>query len=310
MLNVKAVLLLFAIVSLSISSSPATNAEDRVAIDRVVDEMWVAWNQHQPAAIVKDYTPDHDHISVFGGWHQGKDDLLKTYERNFAPGGLWEHGPPTLGAGVIKLRFIRPHVAVAIVGAKDPADPGGMMSTWLFQKQKDRWVVPHFHNTMSFDPFSPPSPSKKQMGRPVVVGEHTKVAEDSVRQVVEAFWAAWDQHDARRMVKDFSEDHDHLNVFAGFSEWMRRKDHAYLVYRRAHGSGGLFHNSSVQSVVIEKLRFVQPDVAVAIVETTWKDNNRSRSTSILSQESQGWVLTNMQITAEADASKYPAPGAN
>jgi uncharacterized protein (TIGR02246 family) len=304
------VLSLFATVSLNIAYCASTEAEDRAAIQRVVDDMWVAWNQHHPAAIVKDYTPDHDHISVFGGWHQGKADLLKTYERNFAPGGVFDHAPPTLGAGVIKLRLIRPEVGVAIVGAKDPADPGGMMSTWVFQKQNGRWVVPHFHNTMTFDPLSPPSPAKRQSGPPVVSGERAKADENAVRQVIAAFWAAWNRHDALGIVKDFSEDHDHMNVFAGFSEWMRRRDHAYLAYQRAHGPGGLFRESSVQSAVIEKLRFMKPDVVVAIVETTWKDNNRSRSTCVLSREPQGWVITNMQITAETDASKYPVPKQN
>jgi hypothetical protein len=69
----------------------------------------------------------------------------------------------------------------------------------------------------------------------------------------------------------------------------------------------VFGQSQVKNATLEKLRFLRPDVVVAIVETTWHDNNRSRSTWVLSKEAGRWLVRSFQITAQMDLSKMPPP---
>jgi uncharacterized protein (TIGR02246 family) len=296
-------------------SPSAVHSDDR-AVRRIVSDLWQAWNTHQPKLIVKDFSADHDHVNVFGGWHEDTASLLAMYERNFAPGGQWDKSGPFIGAGVLNLRFVRPDVAVAIVGAVERAHPGAMTSTWVFNKQDGRWAVTNFHNTADLDPLGLPSRQAAPRARATtVMGVRSAEGEGAVQKVIADFWTAWNQHDAKALVRDFSDDHQHINVFAGFCHWIQRQgvfadqpaDLIQMVYARAHRSDGVFGQSQVKNATLEKLRFLRPDVVVAIVETTWHDNNRSRSTWVLSKEAGRWLVRSFQITAQMDLSKMPPP---
>lgn len=127
----------------------AAGVEDEQMIRKVVSDLYEAWNKHDAAAIVKDFTADHDHINTFGGWAKSKEQIQQAYVRGHAPGG------PLTRSGekkhvVEKIKFLRPDVAVAIVHTTSTRNRD--VSTWVLTKESNRWLVANFHNTTETTP--------------------------------------------------------------------------------------------------------------------------------------------------------------
>ena len=119
--------------------------EDETAIRQVVADYAEAWNRHDPAGKVKDYSDDLDHVSVRGRWQQSRAELEQTYIDYHAT--IWKD--VTYHPVVEKVRFLRPDVAVVIVRGAfrsgDAADTG--RATWVMTKEGDRWLCRAFHQT-------------------------------------------------------------------------------------------------------------------------------------------------------------------
>jgi uncharacterized protein (TIGR02246 family) len=122
--------------------------DDAAAIRKIINDKMLAWNRHDAAGISKDYSEDHDHISVFGGWAKSRSQILQVHTRGHAPGGVFS---TTEGSATLeKLRFVRPDVAIATVRiewSEHGKPTGSNRSTWVLSKDKARWQVVHFHNT-------------------------------------------------------------------------------------------------------------------------------------------------------------------
>ena|SRR5215210_3237386 len=120
-------------------------AEAEAAIRQVVDDYADAWNRHDPAAKVKHFSEDLDHVSVRGRWQQGRAELEQTYRDYHAT--IWKD--VTYHPVVEKVRFLRPDVAVVIVqgtfrsaGAADTA-----RATWIMTEEGGQWLCRAFHQT-------------------------------------------------------------------------------------------------------------------------------------------------------------------
>ncbi len=120
-------------------------AEDEAAIRRVVAEFADAWNRHDPAALVRDFSEDLDHVSVRGRWQQDRAELEQTYTSNHA--GIWKD--VAYHPVVEKIRFLRPDVAVAIVQGtfRSASATDTARATWIMSKEDGRWLCRAFHQT-------------------------------------------------------------------------------------------------------------------------------------------------------------------
>lgn len=129
-------------------------ADDVTAIEQVVADFAAAWDQHDPALLVRDFSEDLDHVSVRGRWQQRRADLARTYVENHA--GIWR--AVTYEPRVERIRFLRPDVAVVVVRGTfrsvEAADTA--RATWVMTKEDGRWLCRAFHQTYLQDvPIAP-----------------------------------------------------------------------------------------------------------------------------------------------------------
>jgi uncharacterized protein (TIGR02246 family) len=123
-------------------------------------------------------------------------------------------------------------------------------------------------------------------------------------QAIKTFFAnadiAWNNHDARQLTnpENATADADFINVYGGWAKGMEP-----FVAIMTKLQAGPFHDIHRQTIV-EKIRFVRPDVAVVI--TTIVDRHgdgptaSTRGTFVLSKEEGRWLLNffqNTQVTA-------------
>ena len=127
---------------------------------------------------------------------------------------------------------------------------------------------------------------------------------DAIRRVVAEFGEAWNRHDAAALVRDFAEDLDHVSVRG---RWQRSRAELEQTYIANHA--GIWNDVTYHPVV-EAIRFLRPDVAVAIVHGTFRSSgaeDTARATWILSKEGERWRCRTFHQTYLQDVAIAPRP---
>jgi uncharacterized protein (TIGR02246 family) len=117
----------------------------------------------------------------------------------------------------------------------------------------------------------------------ILFGQSPKPKEDAaIREVVTRFYDAWNAHDADKMVSVYDDSIDHVNAFA---EWHTGRQTMKEELIKFHAGPG---KDSYKTITIEKIKFIKPDVAMAIVRQISKVGNLGMY--ILSRESNKWLI--------------------
>ncbi len=126
------------------------------AINDVLRRLTEAWNAGDATAYADLFTEDADYVTFFGMNFPGRATIESSHRALFE-GPL--RGSKLTGAeGSAKIRFIRPDVAIAIVGGGsslegDTTDPGRESTvTFVLVEDGDGWRIASFHNTRVSDP--------------------------------------------------------------------------------------------------------------------------------------------------------------
>jgi len=155
----RTLLLLLALIGVVLGQSLTCDAQsygsskDEKAIKKVIDGTTDAFNRHDARAFTSFYTADAELVTVRGERMKGAADIEKGLTAIFATRAK----AVTLTTLDISVRFIRPEVAVAHVtnelsglispqGAQLPAHRE--LSIRVLVKQRGRWFVTAFHNTI------------------------------------------------------------------------------------------------------------------------------------------------------------------
>lgn len=104
----------------------------------------------------------------------------------------------------------------------------------------------------------------------------------AVREVVTRFYDGWNAHDADKMVSVYDDSVDHVNAFA---EWHTGRQTMKEELIKFHAGPG---KDSYKTITIEKVKFIKPDVAMAIVRQISKVGNLGMY--ILSKEKGKWLV--------------------
>lgn len=93
--------------------------------------------------------------------------------------------------------------------------------------------------------------------------------ERAIQQVLTRFYDAWNANDVEKMVSVYADDIDHINVFG---EWHKGRGAIAEDLRLLHSGKKTRPDGSVapagrKSHVVEKVRFMKPDVAVVQVRS-------------------------------------------
>jgi uncharacterized protein (TIGR02246 family) len=118
--------------------------------------------------------------------------------------------------------------------------------------------------------------------------------ERAIGAVLARFYEGWNAHDVEKMVSVYSDDVDHINVFA---EWNRGKQAIRTDLSAFHAGPG---KNSNKTYTIEKLRFIKPDVAVAHVRSLSTVGNIG--TYVLTKAAGQWLVVSFtNVGYELDA---------
>ena len=142
---------------------------------------------------------------------------------------------------------------------------------------------------------------------PVYAQESPLGDEQAIRQRFAASDMAWSHHDAQQITNPQTAitDADYINLTGG---WTKGRQAFVAVMTKLQA--GPFHDIT-RHTIVEKIRFVRPDVAVVI--TTNNDRHgdgapsQSRSTYVLSKEGGHWLLNSFQNTQIAAPSEPAQP---
>jgi uncharacterized protein (TIGR02246 family) len=135
--------------------------------------------------------------------------------------------------------------------------------------------------------------------------------EQAVRQRFAELDTAWNRHDAQQITNAQTAvtDADYINLNGG---WTKGREAFVAVMSKLQA--GPFHDIQ-RHTVVEKIRFIRPDVAVVITTNVDRHGDgppsESRGTYVLSKEAGHWLLNsfqNTQITAPPEPAR-PAQGA-
>lgn len=88
--------------------------------------------------------------------------------------------------------------------------------------------------------------------------------EQAIREVLKRFYDGWNVHDPEMMVSAYAEDIDHIDVFG---EWHKGKADIRKDLEFMHGPNGPARTSQ-KKYVVEKIRIMTPEIAVAQVSST------------------------------------------
>lgn len=129
-------------------------ADVRGVLDRLTD----AWNSGDAAAYGRLFTEDADYVTFFGANFPGRE-AIESSHRALFEGPL--RGSKLTGAlgGEAKVRFVRPDVAVAVVGGgssltgAEVADEGRESTvSFVLVREEGEWLITAFQNTRVSDP--------------------------------------------------------------------------------------------------------------------------------------------------------------
>ena len=132
--------------------------------------------------------------------------------------------------------------------------------------------------------------------------------EEAIRQRFADLDTAWGHHDAQQITNPQTAitDADFINLSGG---WTKGREAFVGVMTRLQA--GPFHDIQ-RHTIVEKIRFIRPDVAVVITTNVDRHGDgppsESRSTYVLSKEGGHWLLNSFQNTQIA-APPEPAPAA-
>ena len=128
--------------------------------------------------------------------------------------------------------------------------------------------------------------------------------DQAIRQFFADADTAWNHHDAHQLTSSQTTvaDADFVNVYGG---WAKGREPFVAIMSKLQA--GPFHDITRRTVV-EKIRFVRPDVAVVITTNIDRHGDgppsESRGTFVLSKEGDHWLLNSFQNT---QVTTPPAP---
>jgi uncharacterized protein (TIGR02246 family) len=124
-------------------------AQDRAAIEAVLDASYAAWAAGDAIGMVADYTEDATAIMT-GSLRPSREAIRDSMAMAFA-GPL--QGTSTLNRQ-LSLRFVGQHAAIAVsesgilfAGQTDVPDAAKVNATWVFEKRDGRWLIAAYHNS-------------------------------------------------------------------------------------------------------------------------------------------------------------------
>lgn len=126
-----------------------------MAIQAVLQELTDAWNAGDAEAYARLFTEDADYVTFFGMNFPGRATIESSHRALFE-GPL--RGVKLTGGGEAKIRFLRPDVAVAVVGGgsslagEAAPDPGRASTVTFVMVEDDGWRIASFQNTRVSDP--------------------------------------------------------------------------------------------------------------------------------------------------------------
>ena len=116
------------------------------------------------------------------------------------------------------------------------------------------------------------------LGQSVNSGE-----EAAIRTLVTRFYDGWNAHDVEKMVSVYADSIDHVNAFG---EWHTGKQTMKDELIQFHA--GPAAKNSKKIITVEKIKFIRPDVAVALVRQISTVGNMG--TFVLSKTSGKWLV--------------------
>jgi uncharacterized protein (TIGR02246 family) len=120
----------------------------------VLDRLTQAWNDGDAAAYGRLFTEDADYVTFFGLNTPGRTRIEEVHRALFE-GPL--KGSKLTGGGEVKVRFVRPDVAVAVGGGGSSlagAEDRASTVTFVLVREGDGWLITAFQNTRVSDPRS------------------------------------------------------------------------------------------------------------------------------------------------------------
>jgi uncharacterized protein (TIGR02246 family) len=124
----------------------------------VLGRLTEAWNSADAAAYGRLFTEDADYVTFFGLNFPGREAIESSHRALFEGPLKGSKLTGQLGASA-KVRFVRPDVAVAVVGGgssvsgADTADEGRESTVSFVLVQEDgEWLITAFQNTRVSDP--------------------------------------------------------------------------------------------------------------------------------------------------------------
>jgi uncharacterized protein (TIGR02246 family) len=137
---------------------PMTATTAEADVRAVLDRLTQAWNDGDATAYGRLFTEDADYVTFFGVNLPGRAQIESAHRALFE-GPL--KGSKLTGGGEVKVRFVRPDVAVAVAGGgssltgADTADDGRASTvTFVLAREDAGWLITAFQNTRVSDPRS------------------------------------------------------------------------------------------------------------------------------------------------------------
>lgn len=125
---------------------------DEEAIRQIPARFEAAWNRHDMKALAALFAEDADFVNVAGTWWKGRQEIEQAHARTHAT--MFKNS--TLRVGEVKVRFLKPGVAVAhnhwdLTGDVNPdgtpRPPRSGLMSQVVVRQNGLWLIASAHNT-------------------------------------------------------------------------------------------------------------------------------------------------------------------
>jgi uncharacterized protein (TIGR02246 family) len=125
-------------------------AADEAAVRENVRQMESGWNAKSGALFAKPFADDADYVVINGTQLKGREEIAQGHQRIFDT--FYKESVISLAA--VRVRFLRPDVAVAHVAARlkvpqpgGPAREADAVITVVMTKERGEWKIAAFQNT-------------------------------------------------------------------------------------------------------------------------------------------------------------------